>query len=77
MEPEVPEEAETGEAAAEVVVRLPTIRIKTKLKASPKSLIRKAPSMLTYLPVLAGPVLSTGRKGAELHIVQIPWCASG
>ena len=72
---EVPEEAEPG---------IPTI-IKIKIKLTKQVLIihptpnhiKGVPSILTYLPVLAGPVLSIGSEAAKLLTALIPSSVSG
>ena len=69
------------EAAAELAVAVeadqPTTKIKIKLNLQIINLTRKDQNTLTYLPVLGGPVLSTGRKAARLLIVATPSSASG
>ena len=64
------------------IVQTIKIRIKTKAKAKisnkqVQKLTREVPNIRISLPVLAGPVLSTGREDAELRTVLIPWSASG
>ena len=73
------ETAEVVEAVEVVKVVSPTttkISLKTKLHQM-LSHIREVRSIQTYLPVLGGPVLSTGRKAAKLLIVAIPLSVSG
>ena len=74
-------DAETGEAVEAVKTVNPTttkVKIKLKPKLQPVlSRTNEVPSILTYLPVLGGPVLSTGRRVAKLLIVAIPLSASG
>ena len=61
------------------------IPIQTRIEASriiqiillQTSLTRGVPNIQICLPVLAGPVLSTGRKAGELLTVPIPWSVSG
>ena len=63
-----------------------TIRIGIKIKTKAKirvnnkrvqKLTKEAPNIRISLPVLAGPVLSTGRKDEGLHTALILWCANG
>ena len=74
------EEAGVDEVEAEPVVEVrpitsisshPPTPVKAKIKAKIKarSLIRRAQSMLTFPPMLPGPVRSTGRKAEALLIV--------
>ena len=61
-----------GEEAAEIQIpTIKTIKIKVKIPLTKRLIIinhiKKAQNTQTYLPVLGGPVLSTGRKAAELR----------
>ena len=66
---EVPDEAETP--TIKVI-----IKVKVKISKTP-SPIKKDQNILIYLPVLAGPAPSIGRKAVKLHTVVIHLSASG
>ena len=65
------------EAAVEAIIRqtrpttIKMLRIKIRIKALLQKVIRKAQNTQISLPVLAGPVLSTGRKAEVLLTVPI------
>ena len=68
--------------AEDAVAEVPTMEISRQQQHQTPvpeiiNLIRKEPNILTYLPVLIGRVLSTGRKDAKLLIVAIPLSANG
>ena len=62
-------EVEVPDVAAEI----PTTKTRVKIIVLVQTNhIRRVPSIQIYLPVLAGPVLSIGRKAVELRTAQIP-----
>ena len=69
---EVPEEAEVP------TTKIIKVKINKLLPTTPTTNhIRKVPNTLTYLPVLAGPVPSIGRKAARHPTVVTLWCVNG
>ena len=69
---EVPEEAEVP------TTKIIKVKINKLLPITPTTNhIKKVPNTLTYLPVLAGPVPSIGRKAARHPTVVTLWCVNG
>ena len=76
------ETAVTVEVAitVEPTITTPTVKIIQTLQTPILPLIshiKKDQSILTYLPVQAGPVHSTGKKAGEHPTALIPWSVSG
>ena len=71
--------AEVEVVVGETPITPPTIIIikVNQIRQRPPNHTKKVPNILTYLPVLAGPVPSTGRKAVGRHIVVTPWSVSG
>ena len=56
---------------------LPPTIIVLRLQIVPTNLIRRVQSIQIFRPMLAGPVLSIGRKAVELRTAPIPWFVNG
>ena len=71
--------ATVGQAVEDAVTSLshPTTTVSLHLKLVKTNLIKKDKNIQTYLPMPAGPVLSTGEKAVQRHTVRIPWSANG
>ena len=71
---------EVEEGAVVIRLRLQQARLQHQRPRRPPllpSLISGGLNTPTFLPMLAGRALSTGRKAEVLHTVVIPWCANG
>ena len=71
------EEVEEGAVEMPVPLRHPLLQRRRRRPHLLLSLIKRGLNILTFLPMPAGPVRSTGRKAEVLLTVVIPWCANG